>query len=171
LNSIPDYFPCRDVEIEKIENYIKNGLSDGSTTSLYISGMPGTGKTATTLEVVRRMQESFSRSKAKKSKIKPFKFIHINGMQLSNPNLVYSIIYEDITKQKATPAEAANFLDGYFSSKTKKSYVSKNTKKGKNNRKGEEEADIPRVILIDELDALITHSQDLLYNIFDWPSY
>lgn len=28
-----------------------------------------------------------------------------------------------------------------------------------------------RVILIDELDALITQKQDLLYNIFDWPSY
>lgn len=28
-----------------------------------------------------------------------------------------------------------------------------------------------RVVLIDELDALITTKQTLLYNLFDWPCY
>ena len=63
--------------------------------------MPGTGKTATTLEVIRRIQQH-TEKKNKKS-LAPFRFIHINGMQLSNPNLVYSIIYEDITEKKASP--------------------------------------------------------------------
>jgi len=58
LNEVPDYLPCRDREIDYIEDYIMTGLKNkGSSTSLYISGMPGTGKTATTLEVIRRIGE------------------------------------------------------------------------------------------------------------------
>jgi Cdc6-like AAA superfamily ATPase len=83
---VPDYLPCREREVDYIEDYVRTGLQNkGSSTSLYISGMPGTGKTATTLEVIRRIQEDNKKYK--------FKFIQINGMQLSNPNSVYSIIY------------------------------------------------------------------------------
>ena len=28
-----------------------------------------------------------------------------------------------------------------------------------------------KVVLLDELDALVTPKQELLYNLFDWPSY
>jgi Cdc6-like AAA superfamily ATPase len=47
--------------------------------------MPGTGKTATTLEVIETL---------KKNKKLKFDFLHINAMQLTNPNLVYTIIYQ-----------------------------------------------------------------------------
>lgn len=57
LNAIPDTLPCRDNERKLIEDYLKNGLNNkGSSSSLYISGMPGTGKTATTLEVIKSLQ-------------------------------------------------------------------------------------------------------------------
>ena len=50
LNAISDELPCRDDERKKILEYIKSGLKQmGSSSSLYISGMPGTGKTVTTL--------------------------------------------------------------------------------------------------------------------------
>jgi origin recognition complex subunit 1 len=53
LSAIPDSLPCRDKERKMIIDYIENGLKNkGSSSSLYISGMPGTGKTATTLEVI-----------------------------------------------------------------------------------------------------------------------
>ena len=56
LNSMPKTLPCREQEINKIRDYIQNGVQNkGSSSSLYISGMPGTGKTATTLEVVKQM--------------------------------------------------------------------------------------------------------------------
>jgi predicted ATP-dependent serine protease len=59
LNSIPKELPCREKEIKKITHYLSSGLMHkGSSSSLYISGMPGTGKTATTLEVIRNILES-----------------------------------------------------------------------------------------------------------------
>jgi Cdc6-like AAA superfamily ATPase len=54
--------------------------------------MPGTGKTATTLEVIRNLKAVFN-----------FEFLHINGMALTNPNLVYTIIFEHITGRRVCP--------------------------------------------------------------------
>ena len=48
--------------------------------------MPGTGKTATTIEVISKLKKD-----------KNFSFLHINAMQITNPNTVYTIICEHIT--------------------------------------------------------------------------
>ena len=152
LSFIPQKLPCRDPEKEIIESFIQTGLQNhGSSTSLYISGMPGTGKTATTLEVINNMNNK------KKNNKKLFKFIHMNGMQLTNPNAIYSLIYKEITGEKAKPQSAAVCLDDYF--KRRKDLTEKQLKN-----------ETTIVLLVDELDALITKKQNLLYNLFDWPS-
>jgi Cdc6-like AAA superfamily ATPase len=54
LNAVPDEFPCRDKEQNTIRDYILRGIqSNGNSSSLYISGMPGTGKTATCLKIIK----------------------------------------------------------------------------------------------------------------------
>lgn len=74
--------------------------------------MPGTGKTATTLEVIQNLKQQYT-----------FNFLHINAMSLTNPNLIYTIIYESITRRRVAPAQAALFLDGFFTKKDKKSLL------------------------------------------------
>ena len=131
--------------------------------------MPGTGKTATTLEVIRRLL-------SKPKKLPPFEFIHINAMSLTNPSLVYTILHERITGRRTNPTSSAAFLDEFFKKKDKmkvlrdKGYIPKS----KLNKKAETDqiryhAEKMRVVLIDELDALLTKKQTLLYNLFDWP--
>lgn len=46
---------------------------------MYISGVPGTGKTATVYDVINKLKNEFE-----------FKFIEINGLRLSEPNQFYS---------------------------------------------------------------------------------
>lgn len=46
---------------------------------MYISGVPGTGKTATLCEVKRKLNGESKR-------LPKFKFIEINGMKLAQPN-------------------------------------------------------------------------------------
>ena len=46
---------------------------------MYISGVPGTGKTATLCEVKRKLNEEAKN-------LPKFKFIEINGMKLAQPN-------------------------------------------------------------------------------------
>lgn len=52
-------------------------------------------------------------------KIYDFKFLHINAMSLTNPNLVYTVIHEHITGRRVNPASAATFLDDFFKKKDK----------------------------------------------------
>lgn len=40
-------------------------------------------------------------------------------MSLTNPNLVYSILHEKITKKRANPTSSATFLDEFFKKKDK----------------------------------------------------
>ena len=126
--------------------------------------MPGTGKTVTTLEVIRKLKTYLD-----------FDFVHINAIALTNPNLVYTIIFEKITSRRVCPHSAALFLDEFFKKKNKeqlllsvmaRKYVRKYEKLRKDVSR---RAKRVRLLLIDELDALITSKQTLIYNLFDWP--
>ena len=71
LDQIPDGdLPCRDDEREQIRQYVTNGIKNsGSSSSLYISGMPGTGKTANTMQVISKIRKTIK-----------FDFVLINAM-------------------------------------------------------------------------------------------
>eukprot|EP01022_Parablepharisma_sp_SALTPOND_P025572 TRINITY_DN59_c0_g2_i1.p1 TRINITY_DN59_c0_g2~~TRINITY_DN59_c0_g2_i1.p1 ORF type:complete len:835 (-),score=142.42 TRINITY_DN59_c0_g2_i1:12692-15196(-) len=154
LNAIPDYLPCREKEHAEIFEFIKSGIeTNGSATSLYISGMPGTGKTATVLEVIKKLEEE-----AHRNHIPNFEFIEINGIAIGSIYMVYCKIHKNLTGKQVSPSQAVLFLDKFF-------------KRKKVDMKGVMKPEVVRVILIDELDGLFTKKQDLLYNIFDWPSY
>jgi Cdc6-like AAA superfamily ATPase len=73
--------------------------------------MPGTGKTATTLEVVKAL---LAESETNRKKLPRFEFIQINAMSLTNPNLVYTILNEKITGNRSNPTASAAFLDEFF---------------------------------------------------------
>ena len=148
--------------------------------------MPGTGKTATTLQVVKKIltekkQEKANRKKngrgAHNSKMRNVEYIHINAMSLTNPNAVYTILCEKITGRRLNPQTAAQFLDEFFKKKDKKGIALKYTTNSSNrngkhlNQEAQRIADKIRIVLIDELDALITTKQTLLYNLFDWPCH
>ena len=52
---------------------------------MYISGVPGTGKTATVHEVIRSIQEV-------QDDLPEFSFVEINGMKLTEPAQAYSTL-------------------------------------------------------------------------------
>ena len=60
------------------------------------------------MEVVRDLKKRYK-----------FSFLSINAMSLTNPNLVYTIIYEKIIGRKVPPASAALFLDEFFKKREK----------------------------------------------------
>ena len=72
------------------------------------------------------------------------------------------------------PTSAALFLDEFFKKKDKVNVLLGNETKRRAKsrdfrREAEKNANKMRLVLIDELDALITKKQTLLYNLFDWP--
>lgn len=70
---------------------------------MYISGVPGTGKTATVHEVMRCLQHA-----AAADQIPPFTFVEINGMKMTDPHQAYVQILQ-VSRWDA-PAQAACWL-------------------------------------------------------------
>lgn len=66
---------------------------------MYISGVPGTGKTATVHEVMRCLQHA-----ADVDEIPPFHFIEINGMKMTDPHQAYVQILQ-VRAERAPPTD------------------------------------------------------------------
>lgn len=143
VSAVPDNLPCREKEYEEIYGYVNNSLTSRCGTCVYISGVPGTGKTATIRQVVQECKKTNS-----------FKYLEVNAMKLTDCFYIYVLMYQALVeskrRKKISPALAQEYLKDYFL-KTKKNS--------------------PLVMLVDELDRLVNKSQTVLYNIFNWPKY
>ncbi|XP_028856628.1 origin recognition complex subunit 1 [Denticeps clupeoides] len=145
VSSVPESLPCREQEFQDIYNFVESKVIDGTGGCMYISGVPGTGKTATVHEVIRCLQQS-----AVQDEIPHFHFIEINGMKMTDPHQAYVQILQKLSNQKATADHAASLLEKRFSNPAPKKETT--------------------VLLVDELDLLWTRKQNVMYNLFDWPT-
>ncbi|NXS38136.1 ORC1 protein, partial [Pomatostomus ruficeps] len=145
VSTIPESLPCREEEFQDIYNFVESKLIDGTGGCMYISGVPGTGKTATVHEVIRGLQQA-----AENDEVPPFEFVEINGMKLTDPHQAYVQILEFLTGQKVTATHAAVLLAKLFSTPGPKRKTT--------------------VLVVDELDLLWTRKQNVMYNLFDWPT-
>lgn len=108
-------------------------------------GMPGTGKTATYLYVLGKMREEME-----KGLVPQFTFLHVNCMKLSKPDAIYHQFAEVVLGKKCSESKVVSELNRHFK-------VTQSTR--------------PKVVvLVDEIDALLTKKQEVLYHIFDWPT-
>ena len=145
LSSVPRSLPCREEERATIMEFLTSSIrSGGAGSALYLSGMPGTGKTATVMEVVREL-----RQRAHAGHLRPFSFVNINAMRLTHPYQLYTQVYKALTGEHAAASRAAQLLEERFSSR--------------------ENVGVS-VLLVDEIDFLVTRKQSVLYNIFEWPT-
>ncbi|KAL3529860.1 hypothetical protein ACH5RR_009182 [Cinchona calisaya] len=151
LASLPKSPPCRNKEMEEITAFIKGAICDDQCLGrcLYIHGVPGTGKTMSVLAVMRNL-----RIEVDTGSVKPYCFVEINGLKLASPENIYRVIYEALTGHRVNWKKALHLLNERFSN---------GTKCGKEDNQ-------PCILLIDELDLLVTRNQSVLYNILDWPT-
>ncbi|SBT71923.1 origin recognition complex subunit 1, putative, partial [Plasmodium malariae] len=148
LDVVPKYLPCREKEIKEVHEFLESGIKqEGSNQILYISGMPGTGKTATVYSVIQLLQ-----NKSKQKYLPPFNVFEINGMNVVHPNAAYQVFYKQLFNKK--PPNALNsfkIIDRLFN---------RNQKDNRN----------VSILIIDEIDYLITKTQKVLFTLFDWPT-
>jgi origin recognition complex subunit 1 len=79
-----------------------------------------------------------------------FNFIEINGMKVTEPHQSYSLLWEALKGDRVSPAHALSLLEHEFSHPSPRR--------------------IPCVVLMDELDQLVTRNQSVMYNFFNWPA-
>ncbi|XP_069843326.1 origin recognition complex subunit 1 [Dipodomys merriami] len=146
VSAVPESLPCREQEFQDIYNFVESKLLDRTGGCMYISGVPGTGKTATVHEVIRCLKQA-----AQTDDVPSFQYVEVNGMKLTEPHQVYVQILQKLTGQKVTANHAAELLAKRFCTRGSSRETT--------------------VLLVDELDLLWTHKQDVLYNLFDWPTH
>ncbi|XP_076630565.1 origin recognition complex subunit 1 [Colletes latitarsis] len=143
VSAVPKSLPCREEEFNNIFTFLKGKLEDKSGGCMYISGVPGTGKTATVNEAVRCLQKLTS-----KGQLDDFNYVAINGMKLTEPRQAYVQILKQLEGRSASWEQAYQILEKTFHRAHSKMTL----------------------LLVDELDFLCTKRQDVVYNLLDWPT-
>lgn len=118
---------------------------EGTGACIYISGTPGTGKTATVREVVAQLNAAVHTEE-----MDDFIFVEINGMKVTDPHQSYSLLWEALKGDRVSPSHALDLLETEFSHPSPRR--------------------VSCVVLMDELDQLVTKNQSVMYNFFNWPA-
>ncbi|KAF9974620.1 AAA ATPase [Actinomortierella ambigua] len=145
----------REAERDVIQTFCRKHMLTAHAGSLYISGQPGTGKTALLKEIMREMDAEFSAADHK------IQVATVNCMTVKDPHQIYQRVLQELgfqskgvsggqgsngsskDKDAATRALETIVLDG---GKRKAMYV----------------------LILDEIDQLVTKDQDVLYKLFEW---
>lgn len=142
--SVPASLPGREKEFSTVYKYLHDAITDGTGACIYIAGTPGTGKTATVREVVAQLNNAVL-----SEELDDFNFVEINGMKVTDPHQSYSLLWEALKGDRVSPSHALDLLEHEFSHPSPRR--------------------IPCVVLMDELDQLVTKNQSVMYNFFNWP--
>lgn len=138
--AVPDRLPAREQEMGVIRNFLKEHICGKKAGSLYLSGAPGTGKTA----CLSRILQDF------KKEVKGFKSILLNCMSLRSAQAVFPAIAQEIGREELCRPAGKDLM--------------RKLEKHLTAEKG------PMIVLVlDEMDQLDSKGQDVLYTLFEWP--
>ncbi|KAK4638389.1 Origin recognition complex subunit 1 [Fulvia fulva] len=144
VSAVPHALPCREHEYDTVHSHLEAAITAGTGACIYISGTPGTGKTATVREVVANLQTAVA-----EEQLDDFYFVEINGMKVTDPHQSYSLLWEALKGDRVSSAHALELLEREFTTPSPRR--------------------VPCVVLMDELDQLVTRNQGVMYNFFNWP--
>jgi origin recognition complex subunit 1 len=123
----------------------------GIRSSMFLAGAPGVGKTACIRSAIKRLESEQARGA-----LPAFNFIALNGMEMRHPFESYVKLWEAITNRKhvGSHEKACQMLEYHFTNPKALD--------------GEDDRSVT-IVLLDEIDYLVTEKQSVLYNFFDWP--
>ena len=129
----------REEERNELKKFIHTGIESMSGRCMYVSGPPGTGKSALVGEVCGELQG-----------IKDVRTAYINCMSIKNSKDIYSKLLEDLLD---TDAE----MDGEEATMLKAMFLPQ-----------KDESSKIYVVSLDEIDHLLSLDLDILYTLFEW---
>jgi origin recognition complex subunit 1 len=187
--------PGREDKIQEIENFLVERLKVRQTAdekrarvkaglvanidkhcnnTVFVCGVPGTGKTAVVMSVVKRLH---SKLKSKNCPYQKFDYFYVNGQQVTTPEKIYSEIYYKMTNIDVNTDKAQNLLDKIFvpnnSDKNRLDETEACGRRPRATKQAKPAIDLNtyKVIIVDELDLLYNEKRlQVFYNLFDWPT-
>ena len=146
----------REKELSQLLSFFRAAIQGqpgpgGTRSSMFLAGAPGVGKTACIRSAIKRLESEQARGE-----LLAFNFIPLNGMEMRHPFESYVKLWEAITNRKhvGSHEKACQKLEYHF--------TNPKALDGKDDRS-------VTIVLLDEIDYLVTEKQSVLYNFFDWP--
>lgn len=154
--------PCREEEFHQLYHELESCVKSQKGRCFYVSGTPGVGKTATIREVVKQL---FANLTIENEGHKQFDYLEINGLKLIRPQQSYEILWKKISGISASANNSLTFLQQHLERENDDGTDSVDD--------GDDEFKnrLPLVVLLDELDQVVTKNQAVMYNFFNWPTY
>jgi cell division control protein 6 len=140
-NTAPAEILGRDKELSVIEEFLCGCLKAKQGGGLYISGAPGTGKSASVKHVIHSKVSAWE----KKMKMIHANVVEINAMSCSNPNQLYASIFEKLHLPVPDVSSLKGEMQKLFTMKSRKMTI----------------------LVLDEIDGLLDSSRTVLYNFFE----
>lgn len=150
LSSLPKAMTGRESERGEIHSVLRSAIEQQSAGGpIYISGLPGAGKTSIVKEVIRSLEQMRDADR-----LPHFLWIEVNGLQMPRPDVAYSVIWNALTPPDEKPARAMSAAR--LCELLEREFRSKNTER-------------PMVIvLLDEMDFMVAGKNQVLYNLLEW---
>ena len=106
---LPPTLPGREAEVRVLREHLEAAFDARQGSVLMMSGMPGTGKTATVHTVLAQLAQSERWGGAGETagRTSALKFVEVNALRLSQPAHAYMVMARDITGTKGSARYAS----------------------------------------------------------------
>ncbi|KAK6334747.1 AAA ATPase [Orbilia javanica] len=136
-STAPGKLVGREKERAQLTDFLKSKLEKKVGGCMYVSGPPGTGKSALLSEVIADLSTE------------GVKMVYFNCMATKDPKDIYSKLAEDFLGDEAVMGNYVDALEKLFVPRKKST-------------------ENVSIIVLDEMDSLLTKDQEILYKIFEW---
>ncbi|KAJ6263425.1 Cell division control protein [Drechslerella dactyloides] len=136
-SAAPGRLVGRDKERTQLSDFLAEKLANKTGGCMYVSGPPGTGKSALLAEVIADLATD------------GIKMVYVNCMATKDPKSIYSKLAEDFLGDESILGNYVDALEQLFVPKKKSDAA-------------------VSIIVLDEMDSLLTKDQEILYKIFEW---
>ncbi|KAK6334083.1 AAA ATPase [Orbilia brochopaga] len=136
-SAAPGKLVGREKERTQLSEFLTEKLEKRVGGCMYVSGPPGTGKSALLAEVIADIATD------------GVKMVYVNCMTTKDPKGIYSKLAEDFLGDESILGNDVDALEQLFVPKKKSDAA-------------------VSIIVLDEMDSLLTKDQEILYKIFEW---
>ncbi|KAG3119679.1 hypothetical protein PI124_g2171 [Phytophthora idaei] len=155
LSSLPRVMTGREDERDEIYTALRSSIEQQSAGGpIYISGLPGAGKTSIVKEVIRMLE-----AQRDNGKLRNFAWVEVNGLQMPRPDVAYSVLWKALQPPKSEdelqPSRASMSAARLCEILQREFHIKSSTRP-------------MLLVLLDEMDFMLAGKNQVLYNLLEW---